>query len=365
MDKEQKIYEIAIGLIPGVGNMLTKQLVSYCGSPKDVFKKSKAGLKNIPNIGDVLADQIFNSDVLKVAEEELNKAEKQGVNILFYTDPKYPERLKQINDAPTLLYVKGNTDLNPTKSIAIVGTREATSYGKEMTEQIIKELAPQNALVVSGLAYGIDIAAHKAALKYSLCTVGIMASGIDIIYPAAHKATAIEMLENGALITENKFGTIPDAPRFPARNRIIAGMADALIVVEASVKGGALITAEIANSYDREVFAVPGRTEDKFSAGCNKLIQEHKAQIFTSVENLLIALNWGENMPAKLLPKTDPLLLGDEKLVYDVLKTAVEITIDELSWKVQLNINKVSSILLTLEFAGIVKALPGKKFRLV
>jgi DNA processing protein len=364
MQNNSKLYEIAVGLIPGIGNMLTKQLVSYCGSAQEVFKKSRAGLKNIPNIGDILADQIINSDVLKLAEEELKKADKQGVKILFYTDPEYPTRLKQINDAPTLIYSKGNADMNNDKVIAIVGTREATAYGKEITDQIVKELISQNALIVSGLAYGIDIAAHKSAVKYGLPTIGVMASGIDIIYPAVHKSTAMEMIENGAVITENKFGTIPDAPRFPARNRIIAGMSDALIVVEASEKGGALITAEIANSYNKEVFAVPGRMGDKFSSGCNKLIHENKALLFNSVNNMLASLNWDGNKLPEPISKAVPDLEGTEKKVYEMLFENGEITIDELAWKTQLNVNKLSSVLLTLEFGGLVKALPGKKFKL-
>lgn len=365
-DNNQKLYEVAIGLIPGVGNMLTKQLISYCGSPKEVFLKSKTGLKNIPNIGESVAQQIVNSDVLRLAEQELLKAEKQGVNILFYTNNDYPSRLKLLADAPTLLYIKGNVDLNNPKSVGIVGTREATAYGKEITENIVKELVSQNTLIVSGLAYGIDIAAHKAACKYNLPTVGVMASGIDIIYPAAHKNTASDIQNNGGLLTENKFGTIPDAPRFPARNRIIAGLADVLIVVEAAEKGGALITAEIANTYNKDVFAVPGRINDKYSLGCLKLINNHKAHIFTSVAYMVSYLNWDQSKQhTKIIVKPDPQLEGEELVVFDMMKHSGEIILDELAWKTQLNVNRLSSVLLSLEFAGIVKAMPGKKFKLI
>jgi DNA processing protein len=361
----QKIYEVAVGLIPGIGNMLTKQLISYCGSAEEVLKKSKTSLKKIPNIGDALATQIINSNVLHEAEQELKRAEKMGVEILFYTDEKYPHRLKQIADAPTIIYCKGKADFNNQKVIAIVGTREATIYGKELTEKIVEELKPQNCLIVSGLAYGIDIYAHKAALKFGLPTVGVMASGIDIVYPAVHKSTAIEMQENGAIITENKIGTIPDAPRFPARNRIIAGMCDALIVVEAATKGGALITAEIANSYHKEVFAVPGRNNDKFSNGCNQLIAQNKAQIFIDTQQVLATLNWDKEIKKSKKSKLIPDLNEDEKIIYEKLQNVEAMELDELSWQTGLNVNRLSSLLLAMEFSGFIKVLPGKKFKWV
>lgn len=363
--ESQKLYEIAVGLIPGVGNLITKQLVGHCGSAADIFKLPKAKLLKIPNVGEVLAQQILDAKVLNLAEVELLKAEKEGVNLLFFTDEHYPQRLKHFADAPALIYHKGNENLNNTRTVGIVGTRNATTYGKDMTEQICNDLIQYNPLIISGLAYGIDIAAHRAALNNGLKTIGVMASGIDIVYPATHKATSIEMQKNGAIITENKFGTIPDAPRFPARNRIIAGLSDVVIVVEAAERGGALITAEIANEYGIDVFAVPGKVNDRFSGGCNKLIAQSKASIYTSVAEIVEFLGW--NLKSGKQNKnqiTHPNLEGDEKIIYDLLLHQKVLQIDELAWQSQINLNKLSSVILNLEFSGILKLLPGKKYML-
>lgn len=291
MDQERLSF-VALHFIPGIGDYLVKQLVSYCGSAEQVFKTPKGKLLKIPGVGAISAEAIKNGNTFHDAEKELKKAEREDVEIILYIDKKYPLRLKTIEDAPALLYYKGNQNLNVPKTVGIVGTRQATEYGKEMVERICQELAPHKALIISGLAYGIDIHAHKAALKNNLATIGVMGSGIDIIYPAAHKETAKKMLTNGALLTENRFGTKPDAHNFPARNRIIAGLCDALIVVEAAEKGGALITADIANSYNKDVFALPGNLGQSFSEGCNKLIKTNRANLFTSVKDLEYIMNW-------------------------------------------------------------------------
>jgi DNA processing protein len=360
------LYDVAIGLLPGIGSMLTRQLVSYCGSSENIFRQTKGKLKKIPGIGEVLAGAIINQNILKDAETELRLAEKSGTKLLFYTDKNYPERLKHIADAPTLLYYYGNADLNPARAIAIVGTRKATEYGREMVEKLVQELASFSPLIISGLAYGIDIAAHKASLTNNQQTIGVMASGIDIIYPSVHRDTAKKMVNMGGLITENRFGSKPDAPKFPARNRIIAGMCDALIVVEAAVKGGALITADIAASYDREVFSVPGRLGDNYSEGCNMLIRDHKAHILTSATDLIKMMNWeeGNNKPEKL--KVDYSDLNpEESQVVNLLLGRDSVLLDDLSWKSQIPVGRVAATLLNLEFRGIVKSLPGKKYKLI
>jgi DNA processing protein len=257
-------------------------------------------------------------------------------------------------------------DLNATKIIGIVGTRKATDYGKEAVEKILSELIPHNTLIVSGLAYGIDICAHKTALNNNQPTIGVMASGMDIIYPAVHKEIANRMIDNGGLITEYPFGSKPDAPHFPARNRIIAGLCDAVIVAEAADSGGALITAEIANSYNREVFAVPGNLGNKYSEGCNKLIRSHKAHILLNVKDLEYNLNWSTDENVK--PKPAPMDLSsfdeEEQEVLTLMKEKEGILIDDLSWKSQIPVSKLASILLNLEFQGVIKSLPGKKFKL-
>lgn len=319
----------------------------------------------IPGIGEVSADSIKNGKTIHLAEKELAKAEKDGTEILFFTDKKYPQRLKSIEDAPSLLYYKGNENLNASRIVGIVGTRQATEYGKDMVEQICRDLAPYKVIIISGLAYGIDIQAHKQALKNGLATFGVMGSGMDVIYPSAHKDTAKKMISQGGLLTENHFGTKPDAHNFPARNRIIAGMCDALIVVEAAEKGGALITADIANSYNKDVFAVPGNLGSSYSEGCNKLIKTNKANLFSSVKDLEYIMNWTieENIEKEFTDYSS--LTEEEQRVVQILKDKKRpMMIDELSFLSSMNPSKLASLLLNLEFSNIVKSLPGKMYSL-
>lgn len=363
MDQERLSF-IALHFTPGIGDFLVKQVVSYCGSAEQVFKTPKAKLLKIPGVGEISADAIKNGDTFKEAEKELKQAERDDVEIILYTDKKYPHRLKAIEDAPALLYYKGNQNLNIVKAVGIVGTRQATEYGKEMVERICQELVPHQPLIISGLAYGIDIHAHKAALKNNLPTIGVMGSGIDIIYPAVHKETAKKMLSHGALLTENRFGTKPDAHNFPARNRIIAGMCDALIVVEAAEKGGALITAEIANGYNKDVFAVPGNLGQTYSEGCNKLIKTNRANLFASVKDLEYIMNWSAETTTAAQTTLDLTVYStDEQTVLRILKERnAPVMIDELSFKSSLPPSQLASLLLTLEFKNAVKSLPGKMF---
>ncbi|MDX5347087.1 MAG: DNA-processing protein DprA [Hymenobacteraceae bacterium] len=366
---ESSVYEVAIGLLPRVGSQLTRQLVSYCGSAKAVFSTPVGKLEKIPGIGKGKIQNVLYPQVLKEAEAIVKQAEQQEVKLLFYTNPAYPDRLKTIPDAPTLLYFKGKCDFNVPKVISIVGTRNNTDYGKRITEQLVQDLIPYNPLIISGLAYGIDITAHRAAVQHNLATVGVMASGQDIIYPTAHKSTAEKMLNHGGLLTENTFGTKPDAPRFPARNRIIAGISDCTIIVEANAKGGALITADIADSYGKDVLAVPGNIDAVASAGCNYLIKSNKAHVYTSVNDLVELLNWDLNTkPAALNVLSESFdtseYTPDEVAILKVLAQTKEELLDNLSWKTQLPVSRVASLLLQLEFKGAVKSLPGKKYQI-
>ncbi len=290
------LHQIALTLMPNVGDITAKKLVAYCGNAEEVFKQKKHQLLKIPGIGDWVANSVtnnaLNSDLLKRAEKEIKFIEKHGVTALFYTDIAYPQRLRHCEDGPILLYFKGNTDLNNSKTIGIVGTRSATTYGKQVCEQIINDLASLNVLVVSGLAYGIDITAQKYALEKGLHTVGVVAHGHDRIYPSEHKKYADLMYNQGGVISEFMSETKPERENFPKRNRIIAGMCDALLVVEAKESGGALITAEIANSYNRDVFAIPGRLNDEHSAGCNKYIKQNKAALVQSAKDIIEMMNW-------------------------------------------------------------------------
>jgi DNA processing protein len=361
---QEKIYQVALGLIPGIGKATTRTLISYCGSAEQVFKMSKGKLSSIPGIGPVALDNILNNAVLKEAEAIVLKAEKQETQLLFYTDNEYPSRLKQVPDAPTLLYYRGTSPLNQKKIMAIVGTRKASDYGKTVVRKLLEELAHYKPLIVSGLAYGIDIQAHKDALELGLQTIGVMATGTDLIYPSIHKNTARKMIDQGGLLSEYTFGSEAEPMRFPARNRIIAGMADVTVVIEAAKEGGALITADIANGYDREVMAVPGRITDSASEGCNNLIRQNKAHTLTQASDLIELMNWDINpVPSsRQLIMTD--LNEDELLIYAVLTDHTQVHIDELSWKAQLPMHKISSVLLQMEFKGIIKVLPGKKFAL-
>ncbi len=364
MDQE-RIYFLALHLVPGVGDILIKQLISYCGSAQEVFRQTRSRLLRIPGIGDVTTNAIINGLSLDQAERELRRAEKEEVQILCFTDPAYPNRLKSIDDAPSLLYVKGNTNLNHPRTVGIVGTRKATPYGRTCVEELMQGLIKHQVLVISGLAYGIDIHAHKEAIRQGLGTVAVLGSGIDVIYPLAHRETALRMINHGALVTENAFGTQPDAHNFPQRNRIIAGLCDALVVVEAGDKGGALITAEIANTYNRDVFAIPGNIHNPYSLGCNRLIKTNKASLLTSAKDLEYIMNWTEDQAQKTAQLA--LELGDlsdeERSVLSLMRTKKRsLSIDELAYLTQLPQGNLSSLLLSLEFKNRVVALPGKIF---
>ena len=365
----EKIYQVALSFVPGIGDVNTKQLISYCGSAEAIFKSNKKKLNSIPGIGAKTIEAINSNNTLSKAEDLIEKCQKEGVSLLFYTDKDYPGRLKQIMDSPPLLYVKGKTNFNSKKHVAIVGTRQATEYGKEFTEKLVEGLKPHNALIVSGLAYGIDIQAHKSALKHDLPTVGIMGSGLNIIYPAAHKNTVNQMLDgSSSIMSEYPLETKPDAHNFPSRNRIIAGIADALVVVEAAYRGGALITAEIANSYSKDVFALPGNIHSHYSVGCNNLIKSHKANLITSVKDLEYIMNWepaGNIIEDKPALEKDAFAPEEWQLLQVLLEEKSEMLIDDLSWRSQLPINQVAAILLNLEFQGLIKSLPGKKYRLI
>lgn len=363
---EEKLYQLALSLASGVGNMTIRQMISYCGSPENIFKSNKAALRKIPGVGSKAIEGIFNKDLLALAEKEQIKNDKSNVSFTFVTDQDYPERLKKLRDAPCLLYTQGVQSLNFGKSVAIVGTRQASPYGKEVTEHIVKALKPYDPVIISGLAYGIDIAAHRATLKEGMKTIAVVASGLDIIYPAAHRSTFREILDQGAVVTENKLGTKPDAHYFPARNRIIAGLADVLIVVEAGVKGGALITANLANDYHKDVLAVPGNLGNQYSAGCNNLIRDNKAHVYTGIEDIEMLTNWDQEVNAKERQPLKPTNLStNETLIYNLLYDQTEgLLFDDIAWQCQIKVNELASALLGLEFGGHVTTLPGKKYKL-
>jgi DNA processing protein len=359
-------YKIALTLIPNIGDILAKRLVAYCGSVEEVFKEKKSSLEKIPGIGSFYANAVFNQDVFDRAEEEIKFIEKNEIKPVFYLDSDYPKRLMHCEDSPILLYFKGTANLNSEKIISIVGTREATEYGKELCENLIADLAIHNVIIVSGLAYGIDICAHKAAIENKLTTICALAHGLDRIYPSVHKSVATKMMENGGWLTDFTSKTIPDRENFPRRNRIVAGISDATIVIESKAQGGSLITADIANSYNRDVFAFPGKVGDVCSEGCNNLIKQNKAALIQSAADVVYILGW-EQTKTKKSPQQKQLFIElkpDEEILVNVLKEKNSIAIDDLCLVCKLPMSKVSALLLTLEFSGIVKSLPGKMYRL-
>jgi DNA processing protein len=361
MDQEH-LSLLALHFIPGVGTRIIKQLISYCGSAEEAFKRPKGKLQLIPGVGPATAQALTKGKSLALAEKEFRKAAKEDTQLLFYIDKQYPDRLKAIDDAPTLLYFKGNCNLNQKKIVGIVGTRQATAYGRKVVEKIVEDLVPHEAMILSGLAYGIDIHAHRHALKQQLSTIAVMGSGMDVIYPGNHADVARKMMDHGGLITENSFGSKPDAHNFPSRNRIIAGMCDALIVVEAAETGGALITAEIANSYNKDVFAIPGNLGQTYSEGCNKLIRINKAALFNSVKDLEYLMNWIPGIET-VQPKRDMELSAEEQQIITTIGSTMHI--DALAWKTGIPQGVLASLLLQLEFKGAIKSLPGKQYQLI
>lgn len=361
----KRIYQIALTLLPGIGDVKAKHLLKIFPNIEDLFRESKQGLKSVFGKNIAAIDAIQGKSLWERAEDELNFIEKNKIQVLFYTEPEYPVRLKRIDcsDSPVLLYFKGNTDLNTSKVISIVGTRQATEYGRVITEQLVKDFSDENILVVSGLAYGIDIHAHKMALQNNLPTVGVLAHGLDRIYPSVHKKTAIQMLEKGGILTDFMHGTNPDAGNFPSRNRIIAGLSDAAIVVEAGKKGGALITAEIANSYNRDVFAAPGDLNKLSSEGCNHLIKTNKAHLFQSAQDIYYILGWSKPKKREITQTNLFLsLTSDEKAIYDILLEKKTCNIDELIIQTDMSLSKIAGVLLNLELQNIIKCLPGKVY---
>lgn len=291
-----KRYHVALSLIPGIGPVLSKQLINHFGNPQEVFKASKGRLSKVNGFGEKLSSLLSSEEkLLQRADELIELSYKDGIAIHSIADDNYPNRLLQIPDAPLVLYTKGKVNLNPKKTVGVVGTRKATKYGLTTTETIVTDSSSNGPTIVSGLAYGIDIKAHTAALEAGLPTIAVLACGLHTVYPAGNRETAQKMLETGGLISEYPVGTQADPRHFPARNRIIAGLSDALIVVEAAKKGGALITGNIAHGYERPVFAVPGQLDKSNSEGCNQLIRNYKASIYTGFRDIIEALNWEKN----------------------------------------------------------------------
>ncbi|MGV8095865.1 MAG: DNA-processing protein DprA [Mangrovibacterium sp.] len=359
-------FRIALSLIPGVGFVHAKNLFAYFGSAEAIFKAKEKTLMKVPGIGSVISGNIRNQQVLERAKAEIEFTNRHRIKTLFYQDEDYPSRLKLCEDAPLILFSHGKIDFSRNKVVAIVGTRHATDYGRRFCDELIAGMAGRgDYCIVSGLAYGIDVAAHRACLKHGVPTIAVLGHGLDRIYPSLHRSVAEKMLENGGLVTEFLSHTEIERQNFLRRNRIIAGLSDAVIIIESAERGGALVTADIAGSYNRDVFAVPGRVTDPYSRGCNELIRQNKASLISSLDDLEYFMSWQpeiDNTPAvqtQLFMDLTP----DEKKIVDLIQEKM-LSIDDICQLVTMPAGHVSSLLLGLEFNGIVQSLPGKMYKL-
>lgn len=365
--ENQTFYKIALSLIPGIGGVLARNLLSHAESEEAIFREPLSALKRIPGIGEVNARNIKDKKILVRAEKELKYITESGIRVLFYTEKEFPRRLKSCNDSPILLYTLGNMNLNENRVVSVVGTRNATEYGKRKCEELIKAFSDKGykILVVSGLAYGIDIQAHKSSLKYDIPTVAVLGHGLDKTYPSIHTEIAKKMLENGGLITDFPSGTRIDPSNFIRRNRIVAGMADATLVVESAIKGGALITADIAGSYNRDVFAFPGRSGDPYSKGCNQLIRNNGANLVEGIDDLEYFMGWEMNKPSAVRQSSLFIDLSpEEEKILELLSNGEVLFIDQISAALNIPTSRISAILLNLEFKNVVTAMPGNMYKI-
>lgn len=370
MKEDEHLYTLILSRTPGIGLIGAHHLLSTVGNAKDIVLHAKELAREIPGFPDKAVEALCRPDLLQLCEAELSFAEKNGIQCLIHSDNAYPSRLRECPDAPIALFYKGNADLNSLHIVSIVGTRHATDYGKETCSRFIhelKELMP-DVIIVSGLAYGIDVQAHRAALENGLATIGVLAHGLDRIYPATHRRTAVEMLEQGGLLTEFTSGTNPDKQNFVKRNRIVAGISDATIVVESAEKGGSLITADIAESYHKDCFAFPGRISDTFSIGCNNLIRQNKAALLQHAEDFVKAMCWDvENKkPEATQRQLFPDLSPDETKIVQLLEKEPEgKQINTLVVESNIAINRLTGILFELEMKGVIRAMAGGMYKLL
>lgn len=365
--EKEIFYHIALTMVPQVGVVHCKNLLEHFGSAENIFLAKPSLIEKVTGIGQQRARQIKSFSSFNRVESEIRFLTKYGILALPMKHPLYPQRLLHCYDPPTVLYYKGNADLNAKRIIAVVGTRMNSAYGKLVTEKFINDLADPEIVVISGLAYGIDSIAHRVCLTAGMPTIGVVGHGLDTVYPSQHSALAKEMTRAGGLLSEFISHTKPDRHNFPTRNRIVAGMCDATIVIETSNKGGSMLTAGIANSYNRDVFAFPGRTTDLMSTGTNQLIGKNKAMLITSAKEMLATLGWENtiNKPANTQRHLFVELSEDEKTITDLLKQREKMMIDEIGFLTRLSTSSVATALLNLEMNGIISRLPGKSFQLI
>mgnify|MGYP006142116233 CR=1 FL=1 len=358
-------YVLALQKVEGVGDIVAKKLINHCGSAREVFNSKSQHLKSIDGVGDVLIKNLKDKTVHEKAEQELKFIEAEKINFCYYQNENYPDRLKHCIDGPILLFSAGNIDFNNRRMISIVGTREITSYGTEFCKKLIEDLAVFNPIIVSGFAYGVDIIAHQAAMDNNLQTIGVLAHGLNQIYPKTHKKYVAKMEQNGGFLTEFWSNSNPDKENFVRRNRIVAGMCDATIVVESKVKGGSLITAELANDYNRDVFAYPGNIFDENSEGCNVLISTNKAHLIRSGADFLKKMGWDLEVKHPVQRSVFPSLTQEELHIVRLLETQGQMNIDTMAMQLNVPSSALSVLLFQLEMNGLIASVPGNRCRLV
>jgi len=367
MNQNELFHLLALLQVEGVGDIMAKKLLDAFGSAAAVFEAKPNQLRTVDGIGDVLVRKLKDKSIFEKATAEIQFIEHEGVRVLYFTDEAYPERLKHCIDGPVLLFGNGNFDFRNRKLISIVGTRQITAYGTEFCKKLLEDLSFYNPIIVSGLAYGVDIVAHQTAMELQLQTVGVLAHGLNQIYPKSHKKFVAKMEQNGGFLTEFWSSSSPEKENFVKRNRIVAGMSEATIVIESAEKGGSLITANLANDYNRDVFAVPGRTTDKYSQGCNELIKTQRAQLITSAADLIYSLNWQleEEKPKTIQKQLFVSLDAEEQKIYDFLLQNGKQLLDIIALECEYPIFRVSSTLINMELKGVVRPLPGKLFEAI
>ncbi len=367
MTQSELYHTLALLQVEGVGDVTAKKLIQHCGNATEVFASKKSHLQKIDGIGSVVIKNLQDKSVFAKAEAELQFIAQENIFTTYFQEEDYPERLKNCYDSPILLFQAGNINLQNKRIISIVGTRQITTYGIEFTKKLIEEIAPLNPIIVSGFAYGVDIYAHQMAMECGLQTIGVLAHGLNQIYPKVHKKHMAKMEQNGGFLTEFWSSSNPDKENFIKRNRIVAGISEATIVIESAEKGGSLVTANLANDYNRDVFAVPGRTTDKYSQGCNNLIKTQRANLLTSAADLVYILNWelqreSQKVVQKQLFVT---LTHEEQIIYDYLQKTGKEMMDIIALECDFPIYRISSILLNMELKGVIRPLPGKMFEVV
>jgi DNA processing protein len=369
MNDTELLHVLALLKVEGIGDVVAKKLISHLGSAEEIFKTKPHLLNAIDGIGQVITKNLKNKSIFKWAESELQFITKNQLTVFHYQDESYPHRLKHCIDAPILLFGSGTLDFNHSKIVSIVGTREVTPYGADFCKKLIEDLVPFNPIIVSGFAYGVDIMAHKTAMDCQLQTIGVLAHGLNQIYPKSHKKYISKMEANGGFLTEFWSDSNPEREHFVKRNRIVAGMSEATIVIESAEKGGSLITAKLANDYNRDVFAVPGRVTDTYSSGCNYLIKTQQANALTSAADIVYFLNWdipSNNNPSKAIQKQLFVALNEEEQkVYKYLTQHGKQVLDQVALECHFPVFKLSPILLNMELKGVVRPLPGKLYEAI